>query len=173
MASYVLEGEAPQIAESAYVAEGAKLIGRVSLAARASVWFDAVIRADDDAITIGEETNVQDLAMLHADPGFPIRLGRGVTVGHHAVLHGCSVADGTLIGIGAIVLNGASIAENCLVGAGALIKQGASFPRGSLILGSPARVVRQLSAQEIEGLRENAAHYVARGKFYRRALRKL
>jgi carbonic anhydrase/acetyltransferase-like protein (isoleucine patch superfamily) len=170
---YTLEDLVPDISASAYVAESATVVGRVILEAQASVWFGAVIRGDDEVIAVGEDSNVQDLAVLHADPGFPVVIGRGVTVGHRAMLHGCKVADGALIGIGAVVLNGASVGEECLVGAGALVTQGASFPRGSLVLGAPARVVRPLTTQEVEGLRENAAHYVARGSFYRRALNKV
>lgn len=150
MAVYELEGVAPQIAESAWIADSAQVMGDVQLGADASVWFGTVVRGDTAHITIGEGTNVQDASVLHADEGMPLTIGRHVTVGHQVMLHGCTIGDESLIGIGAIVLNGAKIGKNCLVGAGALVTEGKEFPDGSMIIGSPARVVRQLTPEQIE-----------------------
>lgn len=147
-----------------WIAPQACVIGNVHLAAGASVWFNAVVRADSDPIVIGPDSNVQDAAVLHADPGFPLTLGQGVTVGHHAMLHGCTVGDYSLIGIHAVVLNGARIGKYCIVGANALVTEGKQIPDGSLVMGSPAKVVRELSAEQRAMLEHSAAHYVANAK---------
>lgn len=173
MAVYELEGLAPQIAESAWIADSAQVMGDVQLGADASVWFGTVVRGDTAHITIGEGTNVQDASVLHADEGMPLTIGRHVTVGHQVMLHGCTIGDESLIGIGAIVLNGAKIGKNCLVGAGALVTEGKEFPDGSMIIGSPARVVRQLTPEQIEGLRRSAQHYIHNARRFRAGLRKL
>lgn len=173
MAVYELEGVAPQIAESAWIADSAQVMGDVQLGADASVWFGTVVRGDTAHITIGEGTNVQDASVLHADEGMPLTIGRHVTVGHQVMLHGCTIGDESLIGIGAIVLNGAKIGKNCLVGAGALVTEGKEFPDGSMIIGSPARVIRQLTPEHIEGLRRSAQHYIHNARRFRAGLRKL
>ena len=154
-----------------FVADNATLIGSVILHNQASVWYNAVIRGDSDIITIGERTNVQDAAVLHADPGFPLTLGKNVSVGHQAMLHGCTVGDGSLVGIGAIVLNGAVIGRSCIIAAGAVIPEGKSYPDGVLVLGAPGKVMRELKPEEKAGLLENADIYVRRSKSYREKLK--
>jgi carbonic anhydrase/acetyltransferase-like protein (isoleucine patch superfamily) len=171
MPLYEIGGVAPQLAEGAWAAPSADLIGDVRLAARASVWFGAVIRADNTPILIGEESNIQDGAVGHSDPGVPLTIGARVTVGHQAILHGCTIADDCLVGMGARILNGAVLESECLVGAGALITEGKRFESGSLIVGSPARVVRQLSDQEKRALRMSAAHYAEKAQRYAEQLR--
>ncbi len=156
-----LDGNAPHLDPGAFVHAAAEVIGRVSLGARSSVWPRAVIRGDTEDISVGEETNVQDGAVLHADPGFPCRLGDRVTVGHLACVHGCSVGDEALIGIGAVVLNGARIGAGSVVGAGAVVPEGVDVPAGSMVLGIPGRVVRATTEAEREGLRAGARRYVA------------
>lgn len=170
MAVYVLDGVVPQVAPSAWVADSAQVIGQVSLAQDASVWFGAVLRGDTAPISVGAGSNIQDGAVLHADVGQPLQIGAGVTVGHKVVLHGCTVGDDSLIGIGAVVLNGAKIGKGCLVGAGALVTEGKEFADGSLILGSPARAVRTLTPEQQAGLRQSAAHYVANAQRFRQGL---
>ena len=173
MAIYELDGVAPEVAESAWVADSAQVMGKVVLHEDASVWFGTVVRGDTECITIGAGTNVQDASVLHADLGQPLVIGERVTVGHKVMLHGCTVGDESLIGIGAVVLNGAKIGRNCLVGAGSLVTEGKEFPDGSMILGSPARVVRQLTPEQIEGLRQSARSYVANARRFKAGLRKL
>ena len=173
MAVYALDGVEPQIAESAWVADSAQVMGEVHMGADASVWFGTVVRGDTSSITIGEGTNVQDASVLHADLGMPLVIGRHVTVGHQVMLHGCTIGDESLIGIGAIVLNGAKIGKNCLVGAGALVTEGKEFPDGSMIIGSPARVVKQLTVEQMQGLRQSALHYIDNARRFRVGLRKL
>ncbi|WP_312305372.1 gamma carbonic anhydrase family protein [Pulveribacter sp.] len=173
MAIYELEGVAPQLADSAWVADSAQVMGNVRLGEDASVWFGAVVRGDCESITIGAGSNVQDASVLHADFGKPLVIGERVTVGHQVMLHGCTIGDETLIGIGAVILNGAKIGKNCLVGAGALVTEGKEFPDGSMILGSPARVLRQLTPEQIEGLRQSAQHYVDNARSFRTTLRKI
>lgn len=173
MAVYALDGVEPQIAESAWVADSAQVMGEVQLGADASVWFGTVVRGDTSSITIGEGSNVQDASVLHADLGMPLVIGRHVTVGHQVMLHGCTIGDESLIGIGAIVLNGAKIGKNCLVGAGALVTEGKEFPDGSMIIGSPAKVVKQLTPEQIQGLRQSAQHYIDNARRFRAGLRKL
>lgn len=173
MAIYELDGVAPQVAASAWVADSAEVMGNVVLAEDASVWFGTVVRGDCESIHIGAGSNVQDASVLHADVGQPLVVGDRVTVGHKVMLHGCTIGDESLIGIGAVVLNGARIGKNCLVGAGALVTEGKEFPDGSMILGSPARVVRQLSPEQIEGLRQSARHYMENARRFKAGLRKL
>ncbi len=173
MAVYRLKDVAPQIAPDAWVAPDANLIGNVVVGDRASVWFGATVRGDNDRIVIGNGSNVQEGAVLHTDAGIPLTVGEGVTIGHQAMLHGCTVGDGSLIGIQAVVLNHAVIGCECLVGAGALVTEGRSFPDGSLIIGSPAKVARALTAEERQSLRESAAHYVKRGELFRNQLQKI
>jgi len=173
MAVYELDGIAPDVDPTAWVADSAQVMGNVSLAAETSIWFGTVIRGDTETIHIGRGSNIQDGSVLHADIGKPIRIGENVTVGHKVMLHGCSIGDESLIGIGAVVLNGAVIGRNCLVGAGALVTEGKVFPDGSMIIGSPARAVRPLSAEKMQDLRESAAHYVENAKRFRAGLKKL
>ena len=171
MAIYQLDDWVPEIAATAWVADSASVIGRVRMAEGASVWYGAVLRGDNEPVVIGPGSNVQEAAVLHTDPGFPCTVGAGVTIGHQAMLHGCTVGDGALIGIQAVVLNGARIGRNCLVGAGAVVTEGKEFPDGSLILGAPARVVRALGEEDIARMRRNAEVYVAKGALYRSRLR--
>jgi len=173
MPIYLLGGLAPQLGDGAWAAPSADLIGDVRLGARASVWFGAVIRADNTPIVIGDESNIQDGSVCHSDEGVPLTIGARVTVGHQAILHGCTIADDCLIGMGARILNGAIIASECIVGAGALVAEGKTYPTGSLLVGSPARVVRQLSDQERQMLRASAAHYADKAERYARELRTL
>jgi carbonic anhydrase/acetyltransferase-like protein (isoleucine patch superfamily) len=173
MAIYALDGAAPKIAESAWVADSAQVMGNVVLAEDASIWFGVVIRGDTETIRIGRGSNIQDLSVLHADHGMPLTVGEDVTVGHQVMLHGCTVGDGSLIGIGAVVLNGAKIGKGCLVGAGSLVTEGKEFPDGSMILGSPAKVVRQLTPEQLEGLRQSAKHYVDNARRFRTGLKKI
>lgn len=164
--TYALDGVNPQISGSAFVAPGARVIGAVTLGERASIWFDAVVRGDNDPIWIGSESNIQDGAVVHADPGIPTTIGCGVTIGHRAIVHGARIDDNSLIGMGATLLNRSVIGANCLVGAHALVTEGKIFPDGSLIVGSPARFVRPLTDAEIAGLRRSAATYVANAQRY-------
>ncbi len=173
MALYQLDEHRPQLAAGAWVADSAEVIGNVELGEGASVWFGAILRGDSELLTIGKGSNVQDGSVLHADPGFPCTLGENVTVGHNVMLHGCTVGDGSLIGIKAVVLNGAKIGRHCLVGAGALITEGKEFPDGSMIIGSPAKAVRQLTPEQIAGLQRAAEHYVANAKRFAAGLKKI
>ena len=173
MALYKLGELSPTLAASAYVAPSANVIGKVMLAEDSSVWFGATLRGDNETISIGAGSNVQDGAVLHTDPGFPLTVGTQVSIGHQAMLHGCTVGDGSLIGIQAVVLNAAIIGRGCLVGAGAVITERKVFADGTLILGAPAKVVRELTAEERENLLKLAANYVSRGTYYRSHLRLL
>ena len=173
MAIYELDGTAPQLAASAWVAENAQVMGSVTLAEDSSVWFGVTIRGDTETIAVGEGSNVQDGSVLHADVGFPLTIGRHVTVGHQVMLHGCTVGDESLIGIGAVVLNGAKIGKHCLVGAGALVTEGKEFPDGSMIIGSPARAIKTLTPEQIAGLRRSAEHYIENARRYRQGLKKI
>ena len=152
-------GRTPQIDPSAFVATGARVIGAVSLGEGSSVWYNAVLRADSDSITVGEGSNVQDNVSVHVDAGRPVRIGANVSVGHNAVVHGCTIGDSSLIGIGAVVLSGAVIGQGCLVAAGAVVLEGTIVPDGSLVAGVPAKVRRELTAGERAGLRQNADTY--------------
>jgi carbonic anhydrase/acetyltransferase-like protein (isoleucine patch superfamily) len=170
MAVQELEGRRPVIAPSAWIADTARVVGRVTIAAEASLWFGASLRGDIEPIVVGERSNVQDNAVLHTEIGFPLTIGAGVTVGHLACLHGCTIGDDSLVGIAAVVLNGARIGRHCLVGAHALVTEGKEFPDGTLILGSPAKAVRELSPGQIEGMLANARRYVENADRYRRGL---
>ena len=171
MPLYAIDDVAPSVDPTAWVAPSADLIGDVRLAARASIWFGAVIRADNTPILLGEESNFQDGAIGHSDPGAPLTIGARVTVGHQAILHGCTVEDEALIGMGARILNGAVIGAQCIVGAGALVTEGKLFEPRSLIVGSPARAVRTLDERQVAMLRLSAAHYAEKAAQYARELR--
>lgn len=173
MTFYRLDQLEPQVHPSAFVADSAQVMGSVSLAEDSSVWFGAVLRGDTETLTVGRRSNIQDASVLHADVGHPVVVGDDVTVGHQVMLHGCTVGDGSLIGIGAVVLNGARIGRHCIVGAGALVTEGKTFPDGSLIIGSPARVVRSLTPEQIEGIMDSARHYVDNARRYRAGLVRL
>lgn len=168
---YALGEKVPQIADGVYLAPGAVVIGQVTIAADASVWFGAVIRGDIDSITIGSGTNVQDNTVIHCDQGFPTTIGREVTIGHSCIIHGCTIGDNCLIGMGTTILNGAKLGENCLVGAGSLITEGKEFPPGSVIMGRPARVVREVGQAELAMLKRGAENYRRNAQLYRMALR--
>ncbi|MCY1166099.1 MULTISPECIES: gamma carbonic anhydrase family protein [Polaromonas] len=173
MAIYQLDNLTPSIHASAWVAEDAQVLGNVTLAEDSSVWFGVVIRGDTETITVGRGSNIQDNSVLHADHGLPLVVGENVTVGHQVMLHGCTIGDNSLIGIAAVVLNGAKIGKNCLVGAGSLVTEGKEFPDGSMILGSPAKAVRQLTPEQIEGLKMSAKHYIDNANRYKSGLKKL
>lgn len=173
MTIYQLDEHTPQVHPTAFVADNAQVVGRVTLGEGSSVWFNTVIRADNEPMTIGAGSNIQDGSVLHSDTGFPLTVGERVTVGHQVVLHGCTVGDESLIGIGAVVLNGAKIGKHCLVGAGSLVTEGKEFPDGSMILGSPAKVVRQLTPEQIDGLRRSAQHYIANAQRFQAGLKKV
>ena len=173
MAIYQLDDEAPDIAPTAWVADSAQVIGAVTMAEKSSVWFGVVVRGDSDRITIGRNSNIQDGAVLHADKGVPLDIGDNVTVGHQAMLHGCTIGEGSLIGIQAVVLNGAKIGRNCLVGAGALVTEGKEFPDGSLIMGTPAKVVRTLAPEQIASMHRGTAHYVLNARRFATGLKKI
>ena len=160
----------PAIAESAFVAEGSTVIGQVTISAGASVWTNAVLRGDNEPIFVGENSNVQEGAVLHVDPGFPLVIEDNVSIGYQAMLHGCTIGAGSLVGIQAVVLNGAVIGKNSLVGAGALVTEGKVFPDNVLIIGSPGKVARELSSDEIRNLAANAAAYTAKCEEYRQTL---
>ncbi len=156
--------------EAFWIAPTAVVIGKVSLAKNASVWWGAVIRGDNEPINVGEGSNIQDGSVLHTDPGFPLSIGRDVTVGHMVMLHGCTIGDNSLIGIGAVVLNGARIGRNCLIGAKALIPEGKEIPDNSLVMGIPGKIVREVTDEHILRMRESAEHYVANWQRYQREL---
>ena len=170
MAIYELDQVCPRVAESAWVADSAQVMGDVELANEVSIWFGVVLRGDTDTIRIGAGSNIQDGSVLHADAGMPLTVGAQVTVGHKVMLHGCTIGDGSLIGIGAVVLNGAKIGRGCIVGAGALVTEGKEFPDGSMILGSPARVVRALTPEQQQGLIRSAEHYIENAQRFRTGL---
>jgi carbonic anhydrase/acetyltransferase-like protein (isoleucine patch superfamily) len=171
MALYALDGVAPRVAQGAWVADSAQVMGNVELGEDASVWFGSVVRGDTEVIRIGRGSNIQDGSVLHADVGKPLEIGDNVTVGHKVMLHGCTVGDGSLIGIGAIVLNGARIGRGCIVGAGALVTEGKEFPDGSMIIGSPAKAVRALTPEQQQGLLMSAAHYIENAARFRAGLK--
>lgn len=171
MPLYQIATVGPTLGEGSWVAPSADLIGDVRLGDRASVWFGAVVRADNTPILIGEESNIQDGAVCHSDPHAPLTIGRRVTVGHQAILHGCTVADGALIGMGARILNGAFIGERCIVGAGALVPEGKTYDPGYLLVGTPARIVRPLTDAELQMLDGSALHYAEKAALYSSTLR--
>ena len=173
MAIYQFGDEIPQIAASAWVADSAQVIGRVTLEEGASVWYGSVLRGDNDRITIGRNSNVQDGCVLHSDNGLPLTLGVGVTVGHQVMLHGCTIGDGSLISIQSVVLNRARIGRNCIVGAGALVTEGKEFPDGVMIVGAPAKVVRELSPEQIAMLKHLSEHYLMQTQRHRTMVKRL
>ena len=173
MTLYALDGHEPQIAKDSWIAPDANLIGQVVIEEAASVWFGSTLRGDNELIVIGAGTNVQENCVMHTDMGFPLIIGAGCTIGHKAMLHGCTLGQNTLIGMGATVLNGAVIGENCLIGAGALIPEGKHIPDGSLVMGMPGKVVRQLDETAIAGLRKSALHYQTNMRRFRAGLRQI
>jgi len=169
---FTLENRAPTfLGPDYFIADNAVVIGSVTLHPNASIWFNCVVRGDTDDLIIGENSNVQDGSVLHTDPGIKLRIGRDVTVGHMVMLHGCEIDDNTLIGIKSVILNGARIGKNCIIGANTLITEGKQIPDGSLVMGSPGKVVRPVTPQEIRLITASAAHYVANAKRYRQHLR--
>src|SRR5476649_2816328 len=173
MSIYQLGEHAPDIAASAFVADSATVIGKVTLGEQASVWFGATLRGDNERITIGDRSNVQEGAVMHTDMGYPLTLGANVTIGHQAMLHGCTIGDGALIGIQAVILNGAKIGKGCLVGAGALVTEGKEFPDNMLIIGSPAKAVRELTPDDTARLLASADSYAQRGQLFKTQLNKI
>ena len=173
MAIYQLGEHVPDIDPSAYITESANIIGKARIEANVSIWFEVTIRGDNELITVSENSNVQEGCVLHTDPGYPLTIGKNVTVGHHAMLHGCIIGEGSLVGIQAVILNGAKIGKNCLVGAGALVTEGKEFPDNSLIIGTPAKIVRTLSEEDIEGMKKNTANYVKRGQLFKTNLKQI
>lgn len=173
MAIYELDGKAPKLGDGAWVADSAQVIGTVELGANASVWFGVVIRGDTEGIRIGRNTNIQDGSVLHADFGVPLLIGDNVSVGHQVMLHGCTIGDGSLIGIQAVVLNNARIGRNCIVGAGSVVTEGKEFPDNSLIFGSPAKLVRSIDEAGQQMLAHIAEHYVENAARYRSGLKKI
>jgi carbonic anhydrase/acetyltransferase-like protein (isoleucine patch superfamily) len=171
MAIYELDGVTPSKDASAWVAPDANVIGNVVLEADTSVWFGCTLRGDNDEIRIGSGSNVQENTVMHTDPGFALTIGTNCTIGHKAMLHGCTIGDGSLIGMGATVLNGAKIGKNCLIGAGALITEGKEIPDGSLVMGAPGKVVRQLDDAAIQGLQMSALHYQNNARRFANGLR--
>ncbi|MBF8176984.1 MAG: gamma carbonic anhydrase family protein [Burkholderiaceae bacterium] len=173
MAIYQLGEHVPDIATSAYVTDTATVVGRVTIKDNSSVWFQVAIRGDNEDITIGRNCNLQEGAVLHADPGFPLTLADNVSVGHQAMIHGCSIGEGSLVGIQAIILNGAKIGKNCLVGAGALVTEGKEFPDNSLIIGAPARAIRTLNEADVANLQRIANSYVERAREFKDKLKRI
>jgi carbonic anhydrase/acetyltransferase-like protein (isoleucine patch superfamily) len=173
MAIYELDGKAPRMGQGAWVADSAEVIGDVQLGDNASVWFGVVIRGDTETIRVGRNTNIQDQSMLHADTGVPLTLGDNVTVGHQVMLHGCTIGDGSLIGIQAVVLNKARIGRNCIVAAGSVVTEGKNFPDNSLIVGSPAKAMRTLSEEQVKLLSRLSEHYVENALRYQRNFKKI
>ena len=173
MAVYELDGIAPKLGPGAWVADSATVLGTVELAENASVWYGAVLRGDTEPIRVGRNSNIQDLSVLHADHGKPLTIGDNVTVGHQVMLHGCTIGDGSLIGIQAVVLNGARIGRNCIVGAGSVVTEGKEFPDNSLIIGSPAKAVRTLDDAAAQKLALSAEHYVANARRHAKGLKKI
>ena len=164
---YDLEKNVPEISTDSWVAPNAIIIGKVKLEKNSSIWFNAVLRGDIEKIVIGENSNIQDGSVLHTDPGYPLTVGKGVTVGHMVMLHGCEISDDTLIGIGSTILNKAKIGKNCIIGANTLVTENKVIPDNSLVLGSPGKVVRKVTDEEIKVIRENAKHYVKNSKRYK------
>ncbi len=165
---YDFEKNVPEIHPEAWVASNATIIGKVKLEKNSSIWFNAVLRGDIELIKIGENSNIQDGSVLHTDPGYPLTLGKGVTVGHLVMLHGCQISDNSLIGIGSIILNNAKIGKNCIIGANTLITENKIIPDNSLVVGSPGRVLRKITDEEIKSIIENGQHYVKNSKKYKK-----
>lgn len=168
---YSLDNKNVELKGECFVADNATVVGNVSIGIDASIWFNVVIRGDNELITVGEESNVQDGAILHTDPGYELTLGRGVTIGHKAMLHGCTIDDYSLIGINAVVLNGAKIGKHCLIGANALVTENMVIADGSLVIGSPAKIKKQLTPEQMQGLEEQAQRYVENGRRFRTGLK--
>ena len=173
MALYELDGQAPRLGEGTWIADSAQVIGKVVLGENASVWFGAVLRGDNETLTVGRNSNVQDMSVLHSDIGSPLTIGENVTIGHQVMLHGCTIGDNTLIGIQSVILNNARIGRNSIVGAGSVVTEGKEFPDNSLIIGAPARVVRTLDDAAAAKLRQSADNYVANGRRFAEGLRKI
>jgi carbonic anhydrase/acetyltransferase-like protein (isoleucine patch superfamily) len=174
MTFYALDGKAPKLPQAFYfVADSAEVIGNVELEDEASIWFKAVLRGDNELIRIGRGSNIQDHCVLHTDPGFPLTVGEGCTIGHRVILHGCTIGDHSLVGMGATILNGARIGRNCLIGANALVTEGKDIPDNSLVVGSPGKVVRALDDQARERLHRSAEHYVANARRFAEGLKQL
>jgi carbonic anhydrase/acetyltransferase-like protein (isoleucine patch superfamily) len=168
MSLYRLDDDTPELPEpgSYWIAPSATVAGRVRIGRDVGIWFGAALRGDDEGLEIGERTNVQDNAVLHADPGFPLVIGRGCTIGHGAIVHGCTIGDNSLVGMGATVMNGARIGRNCIVGANALVTEGKAFPDNSLIMGAPAKALREIDAAAVAGLERSAEVYVSKWRRY-------
>ncbi|MGB6117342.1 MAG: gamma carbonic anhydrase family protein [Mesorhizobium sp.] len=175
MPLYSLDGIAPQFEDrdSVFVAPDAAVVGNVHVGKDVSIWFGVAIRGDNERITIGSSSNVQEHTVMHTDPGFKLTIGENCTIGHRAMLHGCTIGDNSLVGMGAIILNGAKIGNNCLVGAGALVTEGKEFPDNSLIVGSPAKAVRELTEEQAARLKMSAKHYVANGRRFAKGLKEI
>lgn len=173
MSVYALDGITPTLDKTVWVAPSASVIGDVHLARNVSIWFGVVIRCDNEPVHIGENTNIQDNSVLHSDAGFPLSIGKGVTVGHKAMLHGCTVGDNTLVGIGATILNGAVIGNNCIIGAHALVTEGKAIPDNSLVVGAPGRVMKTLGEAQEQILRASALHYVENARRFRDGLKEV
>lgn len=173
MAIFELDGIQPQLAAGAWVADSAEVIGNVRLGRDANIWHQVVIRGDNELVEIGEEVNIQDASVLHSDPGFPLTLEKRVSIGHQVMLHGCTIGEGSLVGIGAVILNGAKIGKHCLVGAGALVTEGKEFPDGSMILGSPAKAVKSLSSEQLARLEYISSHYVKNAQRFKKGLKRI
>ena len=174
MAIYALDGIEPSLPPGfCWIAPTASVIGRVELGGNIGVWFGAVLRGDNEPIRVGAGTNIQENAVVHTDPGFPVSIGAGCTIGHKAMIHGCTIGDNSLIGMSATVLNGAVIGRNCLIGAGALVKERQEIPNNSLVVGAPAKVIRQIDEQGEENLRRSAEHYVAQARRFAASLRRI
>lgn len=170
MTIYALDGISPDLHDDCWIAPDANVIGKVSVGQGVSVWFGATIRGDNERITLGDGCNIQENSVLHTDPGYPLDIGAGVTVGHKAMLHGCTIGEGALIGMGAIILNGAVIGKNALIGAGAMVTEGKHIPDGALVMGTPGKVVRQLDQQALASMRGNAERYVENMRRFRDGL---
>ncbi len=173
MTLYALDDKTPELDPTAWVAPSADVMGNVIMKAESSVWFCAVVRGDNEPITIGKGSNIQDNSVLHTDPGMPLNIGEGVTVGHQVMLHGCTIGDNSLIGIGATILNGAKIGKNCIIGAHALITEGKEIPDNSMVVGAPGKVIKTLNEQQVAMLKLNAQVYVANAKRFRTGLKPL
>ena len=168
---YELDGDAPITrGDDFWVAPNADVIGKVTLEAGANVWFHAVLRGDNEMITVGENSNIQEASVLHTDMGFPLTIGKNVTIGHKVMLHGCTIGDNSLIGIGAVILNNAKIGNNCIIGAKALITEGTEIPDNSLVVGAPGKVIRQVSDETVKDLLHSAEHYVERSRLFKAEL---
>jgi len=173
MPIFAVDNKQPQLAASAWIAPNAVVIGDVWLAANVSIWWNATLRGDNDPISIGENTNIQDGSVLHTDEGVPLTIGTGVTVGHRVVLHGCAIGDGCLIGMGAIVMNRAVVGKECLIGAGSVVPEGKVIPDRSLVIGTPGRVIRQLTDDDVAGIRASADSYLKHTRDYRTTLEQI